>query len=385
MTTPTTLADNRIRPGAGWLPGASAIAHPNIALIKYWGKRDESLHLPVTDSLSMTLDIFPTVTTVRPDPTLDSDVVVLSDQLATPSVHARVASFLDLVRKRAGTTVHARVNTRNTVPTGAGLASSAAAFAALAVAAAAAYDLDLDRRELSRLARRGSGSACRSIYGGFVVWHAGTDDPSSYAEPVDAPALDPAMVVAIVDEHGKRVSSRDAMRRTVATSPLYPEWARHCATDLDKVRTAIASGDLDTVGRVAESNALGMHAAIAAARPPIRYLSPLTKVVLDRIVGLRRAGTGVYATIDAGPNVVALCSRRDTTAVAQALGRIADQVRVQVALPGPAAYLISEGTARSSAARPGNYSSPVTTPCSSAVPPPTVRGNGGSRPGTTFA
>lgn len=151
---------------------AVAVAYPNIALVKYWGKRDEELFLPVTGSLSMTLDIFPTTTSVR---LIDgpADVVEFNGVTATGAARVRIESFLDLVRAKANRDDRAMVVTANAGPTGAGLASSASGFAALATAAAAAYALDADPRALSRLARRGSGSASRSIFGGFVVWHAG--------------------------------------------------------------------------------------------------------------------------------------------------------------------------------------------------------------------
>src|SRR5690349_1560469 len=163
---------------------ATAVAHPNIALIKYWGKSDEKLFLPRTDSLSMTLDIFPTTTRVRLAPEAGHDTVVFNGRPATGEAERRIGAFLDLVRERAKRPERAVVETENTVPTGAGLASSASGFAALALAASAVYGLDGDPRSLSRLARRGSGSASRSVFGDFAVWHAGTDDMSSYAEPV---------------------------------------------------------------------------------------------------------------------------------------------------------------------------------------------------------
>lgn len=339
------------RAGAGRGPAGSAVAvaHPNIALIKYWGKRDEKLMLPVTDSLSMTLDVFPTTTRVRLEPGARRDVTVFNGTPAEGEAQRRIAAFLDLVRERAGRSERAVVHTRNTVPTGAGLASSASGFAALALAAAAAYGLELDARGLSRLARRGSGSASRSVFGGFAVWHAGpgagTDaeaDLGSYAEPVPAGDLDPALVVAVVDAGPKAVSSREAMRRTVATSPLYGPWAASSADDLTVMRSALLRGDLEAVGEVAERNALGMHATMLAARPAVRYLSPASVTVLDRVVQLRREGVAAYATMDAGPNVKVLCRRADAERVAGAVRAVLPAGSVLVAGPGPAARLLDE-------------------------------------------
>ncbi|MEU3664598.1 diphosphomevalonate decarboxylase [Streptomyces sp. NPDC032940] len=328
---------------------ATAVAHPNIALIKYWGKRDERLILPWTDSLSMTLDVFPTTTRVRLDPEAAHDEVTLNGEPATGEAHRRVGAFLELVRERSGLSQRAVVDTRNTVPTGAGLASSASGFAALAVAAAAAYGLGLDATGLSRLARRGSGSASRSVFGGFAVWHAGPADAAatqadlgSYAEPVPTADLDPALVVAVVNAGPKAVSSREAMRRTVDTSPLYRPWADSSRDDLADMRAALGRGDLEAVGEIAERNALGMHATMLAARPAVRYLSPATVTVLDRVVRLRRDGVPAYATMDAGPNVKVLCRRADAARVADAVREAVPDGTVLVAGPGPGARLLNE-------------------------------------------
>ncbi|HEV7651079.1 MAG TPA: diphosphomevalonate decarboxylase [Actinophytocola sp.] len=343
-------ADHRTNPVGlrerGATRPATAVAHPNIALVKYWGKRDERLVLPRTGSLSMTLDVFPTTTTVRPDPTAQADSVTLDGKPVTGEPLRRVVAFLDLVRELAGRPRRAVVHTRNAVPTAAGLASSASGFAALAVAGAAAYGLDLDATALSRLARRGSGSAARSIFGGFATWHAGTGggaagDLSSYAEPVAVSGLDPALVIALVDAGPKAVSSRAAMRHTVGTSPLYPAWAQSSTADLSGMVDALRRGDLDAAGEIAERNALGMHATMLAARPAVRYLSPATLGVLDGVLQLRRDGVAAYATMDAGPNVKVLCHRVDAGRVAGAV-RAAGASSAVVARPGPGARLRGE-------------------------------------------
>ncbi|MEU6823529.1 diphosphomevalonate decarboxylase [Streptomyces atriruber] len=326
---------------------ATAVAHPNIALIKYWGKRDERLILPRTDSLSMTLDIFPTTTRVRRVPGADHDDVTLGGAPAQDEAQRRIVTFLDLVRERAGSADRAVVDTENTVPTGAGLASSASGFAALAVAAAAAYGLDLDATALSRLARRGSGSASRSLFGDFVVWHAGRHtgteeeaDLSSYAEPVPTGPLDPALVVAVVNAGPKDVSSRAAMRRTVDTSPLFEPWAVSSKDDLVDMRQALGRGDLEAVGEIAERNALGMHATMLAARPAVRYMSPASLTVLDSVLQLRRDGVLAYATMDAGPNVKVLCRNADADRVAGVVRSAAQGGAIHIARPGPAARLL---------------------------------------------
>lgn len=315
---------------------ATAIAHPNIALVKYWGKRDSGLNLPATGSLSMTLDIFPTTTTVSLDADAAGDVLVFNGEERVDGPAERVSRFLDIVRDLAGSTVFARVDTVNMVPSAAGLASSASGFAALAVAASAAYGLDLDTRALSRLARRGSGSASRSVIPGFAVWHAGDDDATSFAEPVDAPDL--AMVVAMVEKREKPISSRDAMRRTVLTSPFYPAWVSSTAESLDAAVEACRDGDVERLGRITEVNALRMHALIQSCDPPIRYLSPVSVEIFDRVAALRESGVEAWATADAGPNVVVLTRPESVDAVTAALDGLAE---LAVARPGPAAALVT--------------------------------------------
>jgi len=324
--------------------GATAVAHPNIALIKYWGKRDERLTIPYVDSLSMTLDVFPTTTTVRLVPEVKADSVTLDGAPAAGEPRQRVIAFLNLLREMAGRTEPAAVDTRNSGPTAAGLASSASGFAALAVAGAAAYGLDLDPTALSRLARRGSASAARSIFGAFAICHAGRGvgeaaDLSSYAEPVPAPEFDPVLVIAMVNAGPKAVSSRAAMRRTVDTSPLYRSWADSSSADLSEMRAALHRGDLEAVGEIAERNALGMHATMLAARPAVRYLSPDTLAVLDSILQLRRDGVPAYATIDAGPNVKVLCHRLDAARVARTVRGAAPGCSSVIARRGPGARL----------------------------------------------
>ncbi|MGV9841463.1 diphosphomevalonate decarboxylase [Streptomyces fungicidicus] len=334
---------------AGGAPGhgVTAVAHPNIALIKYWGKRDERLMIPYVDSLSMTLDIFPTTTTVRLAPGAPADSLTLDGSPAEGEVRRRVVGFLDLLRERSGRSEPAVVDTHNSVPTGAGLASSASGFAALALAGAAAYGLDPDRTALSRLARRGSASASRSMFGGFAVCHAGRGtgaaaDLGSYAEPVPVPDFDPALVIAVVDAGAKAVSSRAAMRRTVETSPLYRAWATSGKADLAEMRVALRRGDLDAVGEIAERNALGMHATMLAARPAVRYLSPATVAVLDGVLRLRSDGVPAYATMDAGPNVKVLCHPADADRVAEAVRGAAPGCSVFTARRGPGARLTGE-------------------------------------------
>lgn len=322
----------------------TAVAHPNIALIKYWGKSDEELILPASPSFSMTLDAYPTTTTVRLDATAAEDSLFLDGRAAGAGQRARVSAFLDLVRQRAGRRERVVVESRNTVPTGAGLASSAAGFAALAGAASAAFGLDLDLEELSRLARRGSGSASRSVYPGFALWRTG-DDAGSYAEGLDAGDLDAALVIVVLNDAAKAVSSRVAMRATAETSPFYSAWLQASNDDLDQMLAAFEARDLDGMGQVAERNALRMHASMLGAVPPIRYLGADSFAVLDAVAALRAEGLTAYATMDAGPNVKVLCPAGQASRIAEALARVVPAASIITAGMGPGVRVYSGETA----------------------------------------
>lgn len=321
---------------------ATAVAHPNIALIKYWGKRDEKISLPATGSLSLTLGIAPTRTTVTLAPGAEQDTASWRGEPMTGGELDRVRRFLDLVRDLAGSTVRAVVETANEIPTGAGLASSASGFAALAAAASAAYGLDLSPRDLSRLARRGSGSASRSIFGGVVIWHAGDDDASSYAEPIDTPGLDLGLVVAVLTSGRKAIGSREAMRRTVETSPFFPAWVESVPLELDEMQRAIQRADFTAVGELAESNALRMHATMLGATPPVRYWNADTVAALDLVAQLRHDGLEAYATIDAGPNVKVLCRPADSAAIAERFAASFDGLDLLVSGSGPGVRVLEE-------------------------------------------
>lgn len=300
----------------------TAKAYPNIALIKYWGKRDEAMMLPMTGSLSLTLNVHPTTTTVTVDSALTADRFTLNGVAMDAAGTRKVSAFLDIVRQMAGSKHFANVVSHNDGPTAAGLASSASGFAALAAAAAHAYGLQLTERNLSRLARRGSGSASRSVFGGLAIWHAGTDDASSYAEPISAGKLNLAMVMAVIDAGQKSISSREAMQRTVQTSPFYAAWVEQNQKDLVAMQQAIAAADFTRMGELTESNALRMHATMLGAVPPVRYMAAATMHVLDEVQAMRQQGLPAYATMDAGPNVKVLCQAQDAPAVADRLNAL---------------------------------------------------------------
>ena len=324
-----------------WPGSATAHANINVALIKYWGKADERLIIPRVSSLSLTLAGLGTTTTVSfaPEGTA-RDTLTIDGRPKEGAPLARVTQVLDLVRARAGITARAAVTSSSTVPYGAGLASSASAFAALAAAAAAAAGLHMAGRELSRLARRGSGSACRSVFPGLVLWHAGHDDASSYAEPVNCP-IDLAMCVVMISRRRKPMSSREAMRLTARTSPLYDAWIRACTRDLAAALAAVHTRDVAALGAVCEANALTMHGTIMASRPPVIFWAPETLAAFAAVRALRDSGLGAWATVDAGPNVKVLSAAADAPQVSRELRRRLPGVSVRVCRPGDGVRIVT--------------------------------------------
>ena len=323
---------------------ATAIAHTNIALVKYWGKRDAALNLPARGSLSLTLDELRTRTTVGFDAALAADELVLGGVAESGEALRRVSKFLDLVRARAGRSERARVVSENSFPTGSGLASSASAFAALALAATHAAGVTLPDAELSVLARRGSGSAARSIHGGFVAMAAGerADGTDAYATPIlEASAWDVRMVIGVFGGgKPKDVSSRNGMDHTAATSPLYAGWLATVDADLAEARAAIAARDLERLGTVAEASALAMHASAIAARPAVVYWRGATIEALHAIRGLRASGAAAWGTIDAGPHLKVLCAPGDAARVAETLAAVPGITSTITSRPGGPARLV---------------------------------------------
>ena len=328
---------------------ATAVAGTNIALVKYWGKRDEVLNLPATGSLSLTLDRLGTRTRVAFDGGDGAgDRVTLDGATASEKVAARVTTFLDRVRAQAGISARATVVTDNSVPTASGLASSASGFAALALAATSAAGLMLAPTELSVLARLGSGSAARSIFGGFVEMAPGAhaDGSDAAAHPLDAGAgweaaggWNVRLVIAITAAGEKALGSTAAMRRTAETSPYYQAWVGCVDGDLAAARAAIARRDLAALGLVAERSAMRMHASAMAADPPILYWNPATIAAISRVRALRAEGASAFFTIDAGPHVKVLCDAREAEAVAAALAETPGVLRTLIAAAGPGARL----------------------------------------------
>ncbi len=312
---------------------ATAIAHPNIAFIKYWGNRDDALRIPANGSISMNLGALRTRTTVTFSTDIAEDSLSLNGRRIRGAALRRVSALLDKVREMADLLMAASVESSNNFPTGAGIASSASAFAALAVASSAAASLHLDEAALSRLARTGSGSACRSIPEGFVEWEAGTGDADSYAHSL-APAehWDLHDCIAMVNA-GHKPTGSSRGHKSAATSPLQAARVADAPRRLSLCRRAILKRDFSLLAEVSEQDCNLMHAVMMTSSPPLFYWEPATLAVIRAVQDWRKAGTPVFYTIDAGPNVHVLCPSRKVASIQKRLARIAG---VQSVLCSPA-------------------------------------------------
>lgn len=318
------------------LPFAAARAHANIALIKYWGKRDEKLILPISPSLSLTLDSLYTDTALMPS----SDGrwhFVLDGQEQGGEALKRVVDFARIFPVSATAPIPPTpaaatpltIISHNHVPTAAGLASSSSAFAALAWALRDYFGLagpgrdgrSLSDQALSACARQGSGSATRSIFGGFVEWTYGQreDGADSFALPVDDGKWDLGLIAVALSTGKKKISSRAGMKHTAETSAFYPLWRQASERDLQRVLEGIANRDVDLIGQAMEANAMKFHATMFSADPPLTYLTARSWEVIEFVWAMRQEGVSAYFTMDAGPNVKILCRKSQMEEISRRL------------------------------------------------------------------
>jgi diphosphomevalonate decarboxylase len=316
-----------------------AIAHPNIALIKYWGDLDPDLHIPANSSISMNLDELYTRTSVSFDPSLNRDNFTLDGRQIEASSLERVSIFLDRVRQMAGISTFACIKSHNNFPAGTGIASSASGFAALSLAASKAAGLDLDESTLSRLARTGSGSACRSIPGGFVEWQAGRTDQDSYAHSIASPEhWDLVDCIVVVSQEQKTVSSRQG-HSLAGTSILQSIRVDDAPRRLNICRTAILQRDFDALAGVVELDSNLMHAVMLTSIPSLIYWEPPTVLIMQAIQSWRKGGLPVCYTIDAGPNVHVLCTKEYSREIADRLQQLPGILQLFISHPGEQARL----------------------------------------------
>jgi len=302
---------------------ATAQAHSNIALVKYWGKGDEKLRLPVNSSAAIALDNLTTTTTVeyREDLKVD-EVELLGDAFEVGEVE-KVSKHLDRVRAMAGIKLKAKVVSKNGFPKAAGMASSASGFAALSVAAASAAGLNLDEKELSILARQGSGSASRSIPGGLSVWHSGTSSDTSFAERINYPKDWDLRVLLVMaeDTSVKKVGSTEGMA-LATTSPYFQIAVREAEENIERLQLAMNKGDFLAFGKVIEDECFRLHMLCMTSNPNILYWRGVTVEVFQTLLALREHGVMAFFTVDAGPHVHVVCQGKDVEGVKKSLGEL---------------------------------------------------------------
>lgn len=295
---------------------SEAFAPSNIALCKYWGKRNQELNLPITSSLSISLDTKGATAGLKINNRPSDSIIFNGHEMDIFSAFAkRLIQFLNLFRKNSEP--HFDISIHSNIPIAAGMASSACGFASIVQALDKLFCWELPEHELSILARLGSGSACRSIWQGFVEWHVGMRDDGMDSHGASIPTAWPELCVGllILSEKDKGLGSREAMQRTITTSPLYSAWPAKVVQDLSLLKQAIIVQDFQLLGQTAESNAITMHATMLSAWPPIMYFLPETVAAMREIWDLRRAGVAVYFTQDAGPNLKLLFLQKDIEAI----------------------------------------------------------------------
>lgn len=305
------------------------LATPNIAVIKYWGKRDSNLNLPYNGSVSVTMDeSVSTRTTVEFEAGLARDVLFLNGKAAKPEETLRASRVLDAVRREAGIALKARVASENNFPTAAGIASSASGFAALACAAAGAAGIRASSPSLSRFARMGSGSACRSVIGGFAEWKKGSraDGRDSYAVQIAPASHWPSLrnVIAITDAGRKLIGSDAGMQLTVKGSALYRERLRQMPSTISRMKRAILSRDLSPFLEITMKESSNMHAVMLDSTPPIIYLNDISRQIMRQVHAFNESEGEIAAgyTFDAGPNAHVYTTARHAKGIARLLSGI---------------------------------------------------------------
>lgn len=321
---------------------AIARAHSNIAFIKYWGNVDNDLRLPANSSISMNLSDLHTTTQVIWSEDIETDILHINGERADKVATQRVYKHLQIIRERFGISLYANVDSVNNFPMGTGIASSASSFAALTYAAVSALGESLTERELSTIARRGSGSASRSIPSGFVEWHAGETHEDSYAETfADYDHWDLVDVVVIVSRNHKRTGS-SVGHPTAETSILQDVRVKHANNRLRLVKDAIREKDFDKFADVVEEDSNLMHAVMMTSNPPLFYWESVSLEIMKTIREQRKQNSlQVCYTLDAGPNVHCICIRDDVEKVIAVLESISEDIEIRTSSAGKGAHLVS--------------------------------------------
>jgi diphosphomevalonate decarboxylase len=320
---------------------ASAVAPSNIAFIKYWGKKDEVLRLPENGSISMNLSNLLSTTTVEFSPSYKEDSIIING-VQEANEGSRAIKHLDRIRELAKITDKAKVVTTNNFPTGTGLSSSASGFAALTLAGAKAAGLNLLEKELSILARQGSGSACRSIPDGFVEWLDGNTSESSYAVSIFPPDYwEIVDVVAVVSKNKKEVSTTEG-QKLVNSSPFFPVRLANIKGKIELMKKYLREKNFSTFGELLESEALELHAIMLTSRPSLIYLLPGSLKIMHLVKKWRADGLEVYFTVNTGQDIHLICRKKDAETVVKKLSGIEEVLKTIINDPSKGARLVSD-------------------------------------------
>ena len=290
-------------------------SYANIAIIKYWGKKKEKEMVPATSSISLTLENMYTETTLSPLPAdATADVFYINGQLQNEAEHKKMSKIIDRYRPEGAGFV--RIDTKNNMPTAAGLSSSSSGLSALVKACNAYFQLGLNRKDLALEAKFASGSSSRSFYGPLAAW----DKDSGEIYPVET-ELKLAMIMLVLEDQKKPISSRDGMKLCVETSTTFEEWIRQSEQDYEDMLVYLKENDFKKVGELTEKNALAMHATTKTATPSFSYLTDASYEAMDFVRQLRKQGESCYFTMDAGPNVKVLCLEENLEHLSELLGQ----------------------------------------------------------------
>lgn len=313
----------------------TAKAHANIAIIKYWGKKNEELKIPWNSSISFTLDAFFTTTSFQP---YDKDTFILNGEIQDEIETRKVFEVVNIFRKdNAGILI----KSNNSMPTAAGLSSSSSGLAALVICANSYFKTGYSDSELSRIARLGSGSACRSLYGPFAIWKSSDNDKDAIAYPVQC-ELDLSMAIVVLSDKKKTILSRNGMKNCVETSSLFPTWVKQANKDAEEMLLHIKNKNFSKMGELMERNTLLMHETTKYANPPFTYLKPETFECITFVKKIRANGIPAYFTMDAGPNVKILCETENIEKLKKMLLEKYSEQQI-VITKGANQYVVYEG------------------------------------------
>lgn len=319
---------------------STAVAPSNIAFIKYWGKKDEALRLPENASISMNLSNLLTTTTVEFDSKLEQDIVMINGHTDEKEI-TRVTKHLDRIRKIAGVELKAKVISENNFPSGTGLSSSASGFAAFTIAATKAAGLKLSEKELSILARMGSGSACRSIPNGFIEWLDGDTNETSYAVSLYPKDYWNIADVVVIASNEKKIVPTSEGQKLSKSSPFFNTRISHMPEKIKMLKQYLKEKDFTAFGELIESEALELHSIMLTSTPSLIYLLPNTLRIMLEVKKLRSEGLEVYFTLNTGQDVHLICESKNAKMIAKKAQKIEDVRDTIINLPADGARAVN--------------------------------------------